>query len=245
MSTGSPSTLRLHSSSFVTSPVTASLPSDPHSGLRIQIPRPTELAIPYETDLLSIQRFTYSLLILPPNGAYTISSRTNDPFSIYSESESDAYTNSCYNDNTYIKVLDGTLAWVDSYDSIVERTRVTARPGSSASLIVDAPEGVIRSGGEGCVCLRARADTTAPGFSVLLEEEKKRKARQQQQQLRVWSALPKWVEWEVGEWAFMWRKVKREGWFKEQSGMRAEVAPADCECSFAFPLLLFAYVVLI
>ena len=52
----------------------------------------------------------------------------------------------------------------------------------------------------------------------LEEEEKKRKARQQQQ-LRVWSALPKWVEWEVGgraEWAGV--RCKVSGWVSGKVG---------------------------
>ena len=121
---------------------------------------------------------------MPPNAAYTLSPPVGS-FELGTSTDR----------ATYVKVLDGVLAWVDSRGEIVERGRVGARPGEVASMRVDTSDGIVRSGGEGCVCLRMRG------------EELNRYGSGAKQELRGRNVLPRCFEWEVREWAFLWKRA--------------------------------------
>jgi hypothetical protein len=210
--------------------VTISLPSpsthSPWHGLIFKIPHPTELCpqYPSEIDVLLVGDFTFSLLILPPNATYQFHSPITPP-----EPNTESVPSPTA-EVSYVKVLDGVLAWIDSRGEVEERRRISIKLGKVKNMWMDASEGIAKSGGEGCVCLRIRMPAKSTPQSAPLRRKRKLSDVEwggevgsdsklsttagQKQNLRAKNILPSWFESEVREWSFVWRRATSEPWYR-------------------------------
>ncbi|KLO10130.1 hypothetical protein SCHPADRAFT_832978 [Schizopora paradoxa] len=121
------------------------------SELSFRLPRSPSFAS--EADILSICGLTLSLVILPPDASFHLSSWDDGAEAV--------------------KVLHGSLGWIDqSSGGTIERTRFPGPPGRAISMIVDCYEGLVRSGNDGAVFIRLRPshltdDTSLRTLNVL------------------------------------------------------------------------------
>jgi len=90
-----------------------------------------------EADILSICGLTLSLVVVPPDAFFHLSSCDG---------------------GEAVKLLHGSLGWVDqqSGGGVIERTRFPGAPGRAISMFVDCHEGLVRSGNDGAVFIRWR-----------------------------------------------------------------------------------------
>lgn len=116
---------------------------------------------------MSIAGYLLSLVVLPANAFFDISPDENDA----------------------IKVLYGTVAWIDSQSVLIERTRASGLPGCAVPMLVDAPAGDVHSGNEGAMFIRLRTSSITAKNS----------------NLDILNLLPSHFPYEVCEYQFEWK----------------------------------------
>ena len=131
-----------------------------------------EPSFAFEADILGVAGFSVSLNLLPPNTSCEVSSDVSEA----------------------VTVVHGKLGWIDASSELIERTPVAAPPGCVASMLVDCPEGVLRSGDEGAVFLKMRPS-----------------ARAVCSQLDAYNTVPPFFPCVVREYQFAWEELHREG----------------------------------
>ncbi|KAI5122386.1 hypothetical protein M0805_004143 [Coniferiporia weirii] len=161
-----PREISIHYHSFVSSLIK---PFVKDSNLVFVVPRsPSSVC---ETDVIDIAGFVLSLVILPSNASFNIVSDGTEA----------------------VKVLHGVLGWIDSQSELIERTRAAGLPGCVTSMLVDSPEGHVRSGNDGAVFVRMRPSRATDSAD-----------------LRALNVLPSYFPCEVCEYAFVWRRAEQQ-----------------------------------
>ena len=135
-----------------------------------------------EADVIDLAGYTISLVILPPNASFEIAPDGSEA----------------------VKVLHGLLGWVDSQSEIIERSRVACAPGCVTLMLVDSPEGHVRSGDDGAVLVRMRPSDLTDATS-----------------LKALNVLPSYFPCDVRAHEFSWRS--RDG----QDGITNTKSSAD------------------
>ncbi|KAL5533735.1 hypothetical protein ACEPAG_195 [Sanghuangporus baumii] len=125
-----------------------------------------------EVDVIDIAGYTISLIILPSNASFDIASDGTEA----------------------VKVLHGLLGWVDSQSEIIERARVACAPGCVAPMLVDSPEGHVRSGNDGAVFVRMRTSSLTDAVT-----------------LNALNVLPSYFPCDVRAHEFSWHVLERDG----------------------------------
>ncbi|THH03956.1 hypothetical protein EW145_g5873 [Phellinidium pouzarii] len=161
-----PGEIAIHYHSFVPSQIR---PFIEDSNLIFSVPRFASSVC--EVDVIDVAGFVISLVILPPNASFDIAS-----------DETEA-----------VKVLHGALGWINSDSELIERARAAGLPGCVTSMLVDSPDGHVRSGNDGAVfvCMkpsRATDDTNLRGLNV----------------------LPSYFPCEVCEFEFKWQRDEQQ-----------------------------------
>ena len=168
--------------------------------LKFFIPRfPSQIS---ETDILSLSGLTLSLVVLPPDTPFHLLSFIDDGMEA-------------------VKVLHGSLGWIDQYSgSVVERnahlnshslpssyspiSSLSSIPSwghsgggaailSMTSMLVDSSEGFVRSGNEGAVFIRFR-----PSRDLTTDAD-----------LRALNVFPSYYSYDVLEHQFIWKDCDR------------------------------------
>ncbi|KAL5535981.1 hypothetical protein ACEPAF_4075 [Sanghuangporus sanghuang] len=145
-------------------------PSIEDSELLFYVPRSARST--GEVDVIDIAGYTISLIILPPNASFDIASDGTEA----------------------VKVLHGLLGWVDSQSEIIERARVACAPGCVAPMLVDSPEGHVRSGNDGAVFVRMRPSSLTDAVT-----------------LKALNVLPSYFPCDVRAHEFSWHVLERDG----------------------------------
>ncbi|KAH8110607.1 hypothetical protein DFH11DRAFT_1842816 [Phellopilus nigrolimitatus] len=83
----------------------------------------------------------------------------------------------------------GALGWIDSQSELIERTRAACLPGCVTSMLVDSPEGHVRSGNDGAVFVRMRPSCASDGANF-----------------REANVIPSYFPCDVCEYEFMWQR---------------------------------------
>lgn len=162
MSYGNPQKIMLHYQSFIHSEIR---PSVRGPELIFYVSRSPSQAC--EVEVMEVAGFLFSLVVLPPNAFFDLAPDGDDA----------------------VKVLHGTLAWIDSRSTLIERTRASGLPGCTVPMLVDAPEGDVHSGNEGAVFIRMRPSTRTASAD-----------------LSVKNSLPSHFPFEVREHGFEWKR---------------------------------------
>ena len=123
-----------------------------------------------EIDVIDIAGYTTSLIVLPPNASYDVAPDGSES----------------------LKVLHGLLGWIDSQSEVVERTRVSCGPGCVAPVLVDSPEGHVRSGDDGAVFVRLRPSSATDAIH-----------------LKALNALPSYFPCDARDYEFSWQHVEQ------------------------------------
>ncbi|EJC98746.1 uncharacterized protein FOMMEDRAFT_161579 [Fomitiporia mediterranea MF3/22] len=126
-----------------------------------------------ETDVLDVAGYTISLVILPPNASFDVAPDGSEA----------------------VKVLHGLLGWIDAQSEVIERTRVACLPGCVTPMLVDSPEGHVRSGDDGAVFVRMR-----PSSSSVIDA-----AVGSSNDLRAVNKIPSYFPCNVCAFEFIWR----------------------------------------
>ncbi|TDL26436.1 hypothetical protein BD410DRAFT_521178 [Rickenella mellea] len=164
----SPSTLTLYFKYFLSSEIKLSIEN---SELIIHIPRTASLV--NEAEIIDVCGRIHSLVLLPPNSFLSVPTDGTNA----------------------VKVLQGTLGWIDSHGVLIERTRDAGLPGCVTSLLVDSPEGYVRSGNDGAVFVRMRPSETTSDAN-----------------LRAVNVVPQHFPCEVRDVEFVWGQAGKQPW---------------------------------
>lgn len=137
------------------------------SDLIFHVPRLSSIIS--EADAIHIAGLTLSLVSLPPDASFYVSADGCDA----------------------VKVLHGRLGWIDSQSRLIERTPLACPPGCVTSMLVDSPEGRVRSGNDGAVFVRMRPSSVTDDFN-----------------LKALNAVPSYFPCDVRDFEFRWRAIK-------------------------------------
>lgn len=148
-----------------------------------------------ETDVINVAGNIFSLVLLPPDATYQIMSDSSEA----------------------VKVLQGSLGWLDSQSDLIERTCASRHPGCATSMVVDSPDGHVRSGGDGAVFIRMRPSKETNTCT-----------------LRALNTLPSFYPCDVRDHTFAWKQAAREPRLPKIKGGIEE----DCTTALLFYLFL-------
>lgn len=160
--------IAVHYTSFVPSQIKSSLEN---SELVFSLPRLSSTVC--EADIIDVAGYVFSLVLLPPDATYQVPTDGVDA----------------------VKVLHGSLGWIDNHDRLVERSLASGEPGCATSMLVDCHEGSVRSGNGGAVFIRLRPSRVTDA-SVL----------------RALNVLSTYFPCDVCEYDFRWESVHDKAW---------------------------------
>lgn len=126
-----------------------------------------------EADIIDVSGYGLSLVLLPPDATFHVSSDGTDA----------------------VKVLHGSVGWIDGHDRLVERTRASGKPSCTTSMLVESHEGTVRSGNDGAVFIRLRPSTATDNSS-----------------LEGLNTLPSYFPCSVCEFDFVWEPLHKKPW---------------------------------
>lgn len=93
-----------------------------------------------------------------------------------------------------VKVLHGLLGWIDNQSELIERTRAACLPDCVTPMLVDSPEGHVRSGNDGAVFVRMRLSQATDAAD-----------------LRAMNVLPFYLPRDVRAFDFQWQRTVQRG----------------------------------
>lgn len=164
-----PSKLQISCEDYVSSPMRTAVEGH---GLAVYVAR--EPCSAYEMNIVDVAGFSISLCLLPPDTTYQVQVALD---------VTDA-----------VKVLQGKLGWIDGSSEIIERIPVASPPGCVTSMLVDCPEGVIRSGDEGAVFLKMRPSARTDCCTLMAH-----------------NILPSFLPCNAREFSFTWEEPCNDG----------------------------------
>lgn len=142
------------------------------SKLIFHIPR--TMSFTEEVDVVDVAGHIQSLVLLPPNTSFPMSTDGSNA----------------------IKVLRGSIGWIDTRGELIERSQVSAAPGCVTCMLVDSREEYVRSSDDGAVFVRLRPSNKTTDFD-----------------LRAFNYLPHHFSSEICSVEFLWTRACRQAWF--------------------------------